>query len=210
MMRRLVPNIVMSVALSAIPLVAAADEYEDIEKLDPGRRIAEYNQLLIEKPESSEIQFKLGNAYYDEGNPEEAANFYRRAWHAGRDPKAILNLTYVLQELGKRSEAGQEFKKAIDRIPNDALIRSHYGDFLSGGEDETESTALAMEQYRYALHIDDKCVEAHFGMGVLFARSGIFREAVVEWERVVEIDSEHNLAATALQNVSRARSELGR
>lgn len=207
-MRRFAKRVALSLVLIAIPLSVQADKFDEIEKLNPDLKIEKYKELLAETPNSADVQFYLGNAYYDHGFAEEAAGSYRRAWEEGGEAKALLNLTFVLQELERNDEAAEVFKQGIVKLPDNAVVRALHGDFLSGGEDEAKAMAGAMEEYRYALHIDKDCIEAHFGLGVLFARSGILKEAVVEWERVIEIDSGHQLAKVATGNIERAREKI--
>lgn len=208
-MHRFMKTIVLSLALIALPLAAWADQYDDIEKLPPQKKIEEYKKLIEKEPNSEDLLFRLGTAYFDNGFLDEAADMFRKSWQAGEGEKSLLNLIYVLQELKRTDEAAAEFKKAVKKMPNDPLIRARYGEFLSEGADEEEATRLAIEQYRIALDLDPKCVEAHFGLGVLFARTGIYREAIVEWEQVIQIDSRHQLAQSARENIERAREEIG-
>lgn len=189
---------------------AFAVDYEAIEKLTPAERIDAYSKLLGVERDSAEILFKLGNAYFDADMSAEAIASYRRSLAAGGDFPVFLNLTYVLEEVGRRPEAEAAFEERVRQTPKDAVLFAFYGDFLSGGEEEEKAVASAMEAYRRALGIDDKCVEAHFGLGSLFARTGLYREAVREWERILSIDSKHRLAPEARRNIDRVHREQGR
>ncbi len=196
--------------VSHLPPVVHADEIEQIEQLGPDDRAVRYKELLKKKPGSPEILFKLGNAYFDLESYEQAAETYRAAWEAGAGDKAVLNLAFVLDKEGLRDEEGKVYEEALAKEPDNAQLRAHYGDYLSEGEDEGEAIRLAMEQYRRALNADPNSLDAHFGLGVLFARSGILGEAIVEWNRVVEIDVNSDLARTARTNILRAEAKLGR
>ncbi len=189
---------------------AHAVDYQAIEALAPLERIDAYSKLVGVERDSAEILFKLGNAYFDAEMNEEAIRSFRRAIAAGSGFRAFTNLTYVLAQAGKRDEAEAAFQEQIRKTPKDAVLYAFYGDFLSDGEDVNKAVKSAMDAYRTSLALDDKCVEAHFGLGSLFASVGLYREAVREWERVVAIDPQHRLTIEARRDIDRVRREQGR
>ncbi|MFH1278539.1 MAG: tetratricopeptide repeat protein [Candidatus Eisenbacteria bacterium] len=193
-----------------IPGAAAAVDYDKIESRPPMGRIEAYEKLLGVEKDSVELLFKLGNAYYDAEMGEMAASFYRRSVVAGGDSKVVINLAFVLDELGKRDEAGEAYRDGLRRMPKDAALQSFYGDFLAADPDSAAGLPAAVEAYRRALDLDENCVEAHFGLGNLFAETGIYKEAIREWERVLAIDEKHRLATRARSNIEKARTERGR
>lgn len=204
---RLIIGIAAIVVL--LPGAAAAVDYGKIEPRPPKERIEAYEKLLGVEKDSMELLFKLGNAYYDAEMGEMAAAFYRRSVAAGGDAKVIVNLAFVLDDLGKRGEADGAYRDGIRRLPKDALLLAFYGDFLAAGPDTAAAFAAATAAYRQALDLDEKCAEAHFGLGNLFAEAGIYKEAIREWERVLAIDEKHRLATRAKANIEKVRTEGG-
>ncbi|MFH1680443.1 MAG: tetratricopeptide repeat protein [Candidatus Eisenbacteria bacterium] len=201
------------IALAAVLLLSTAaqgTDYERIETKPPLEKIEAYLGLLDAGKDSAEILFRLGNAYHDADMIEEALDGYRRSLAAGGDFRVFVNLTYVLEKEGRREEADAAYRERIRAHPDDAVLYAHYGDFLSGDEDEKRAVSGAMEAYRTALALDDRCLEAHFGLGVLFVKTGIFREAVREWERVMALSPQHRLANESRKNIDRVRAEQGR
>ena len=192
------------------PLAVLADEAGEIEKIEEmpaAERIEAYQALIERYPDSGEVFLKLGNAYYDLGEGDKAVEQYHSAWKKSGSTRALVNLTFVLIELERTDEAGRMFKDAIKKRPKDPIVRAYYGDFLADGENEDQAIRGAIDEYRYALYLDEQCVEAHFGLGVLFARTGIYKEAIREWEKVIEIDSTHFLADLASENIQKAKFE---
>ncbi|MBN1827500.1 MAG: tetratricopeptide repeat protein [Candidatus Eisenbacteria bacterium] len=204
--------------LLAIPALAAAVDFDAIETLtSPAQKVDAYEALLGVDADSAEILFKLGNAYYDMQLHDEAIERYRRSLRAAADLPVLVNLTYVLAELNRREEADKAFRDFLAARPLDPLARAFYADFLAESgeiaaepEERQKETQRAAEEYRRALEIDPRCVEARFGFGVLFARAGIFEEAIREWKRALETDPRHRLASRLRVNISDAERRLGR
>ncbi len=101
----------------------------------PMERIEVYEKLIGAEKDSVELLFKLGNAYYDAEMGDMAASFYRRSVVAGGDSKVVINLAFVLDDLGKRDEAYEAYRDGIRRWPEDAVLRAFYGDYLAADPD---------------------------------------------------------------------------
>jgi len=177
---------------------------------DVEKRIEKLQNLMEKNGSSAESLFQLGNAYYDAGKKEEAAKKYAASLDAGGGLEVLVNLTVVLAELDRREEADQVFRDAIERSPKNALLYAYQGDFLADDPDTARGVSMAMTAYRRALALDEKCIEAHFGLGVLFADAGIYDEAVREWETALRLDDKHRLALRAKQNIDRISRQRGR
>jgi tetratricopeptide (TPR) repeat protein len=193
---------------AAVLLVSAAGavDFEKIDKLPVEKRIEAYSEMLGSEKDSMRVLSRLGNAYFDAGQTEDAVRIYRRAMQAGGDRKVFLNLTYALGELGRRDEVANLYKNELEKSPKDALLRAFYADFLSEEPVETKKgIGLAVQEYQKAIELDPKCAEAYFGMGVLFARMGILKEAIREWEKVIAIDPNGRMAPQAERNIAQAR-----
>ncbi len=201
-------RIVLLFALISLPVLAWGGEIDDIEARNAMGRIDGFADLLDRGTEDSvRALFKLGNAYYEVGMLNEAVASYRRALVPAVDRKVIMNLTMVLTENDRREEADLTYRNALERAPKDPILHSYYGDFLVSDADSSAGIPAAIEHYRRALDLDEKCVEAHFGMGVLFARMGIYKEALREWERVSEITSTHRLTLQTRKNIDKVKRE---
>lgn len=201
-------RIVLLIALLSLPLLARGDEIDDIEGRPPMDRIESFENFLSKGTDDSvRVLFKLGNAYYKADMLNEAIASYRRALVPAVDEKVIMNLTMVLTESDRRDEADLVYRNALARTPKDPVLHSYYGDFLVSDADSSAGIAAAADRYRLAIELDEKCVEAHFGMGVLFARMGIYKEALREWERLLEITSNHRLTLQTRKNIDKIERE---
>lgn len=133
--------------------------------------------------DSAELQphFDLGNAYYDQGRLNEALIQFNKV--VAMDStywKAWVNIGTVNDELSKTSLATNAFNKAIRLQPRDtfAYVKLANSSYAHG------DVATAMDNYRLALSIDPKCLEAHFMLGNAFAEQEMYRQAVREWKTV--------------------------
>jgi tetratricopeptide (TPR) repeat protein len=195
--------VVVGMALLAAPVRAV--DFAAIDTLSPELRVEELSMMLGVEDDSLEVLTRLGNAYFDMGETEKAATTYRRALQAGGDRRVVLNLAYALGELGRRSEVDALYREELEKTPGDALLHAFYADFLSEEPVESEKgIRLAVQEYQKAIEIDPKCAEAHFGLGVLFARMQIFKEAVLEWQEVIAIDPKGRMVEQARKNISQA------
>ena len=192
-----------------IPGLLFAVDYDSIEKLHPQQRIESYEKMLDVEKDSVEILFKLGNACYEGEQKEEAARYYQRALSAGGALKVVVNLSYALTDLKRRDEAILAYEAYVTRSPGDALAHAFFADYLSEDTDLDRGIQTAVEEYNKALKIDDKCVEAHFGLGAIFACANLYREAIVEWETVIRLDPKHRLSDMARKNIKNANLRLG-
>jgi len=189
---------------------AKAMRFNQIEGLEPLARIKAYEEVLETEKDSSDIYFRIGNAFYDAAILDEAAEAYRKSLATGGEQKVAINLAYVLTEAKKRDEADDAYREAIARWPENAVLHAHYGDFLSEGSDPASAVRAAVNEYRRAIEIDPNCIEAHFGLGVIFADSEILGEAISEWEKVIAIHDRHRLASQARNNIKRIKDLRGR
>ena len=59
----------------------------------------------------------------------------------------------------------------------------------------------AVDMYRKALSIDPDSVEAHFNMAVAFADAQVFDEAIEEWQKVIALDPQGEIAQICRDNI---------
>jgi len=172
---------------------------EELEGLAPGPRIAYLEYLLKSGKKDSEIYFQLGVAYHEGKRSDSAMFYYARA--AAIDPrlsKAYVNMGVILDEQHRPQEAIGMFEKAIEVNPRDLLAQAHAAYMLFGaGERETAWSRLSK-----ALAIDSLHPQPHFYLAIFFWESGMFRESLVEWEKVVRLAPGGHLAKKAEENIT--------
>ncbi len=140
----------------------------------------------------------LGNLYYDQGKREDAEASYRQAIKIKPDfVPALVNLGVVLNEGAKSDDAVKYFDQALALKPNDITALCNKGQALYALRKYAEAVGL----YLQAIKDDDKSQLAHYWLGVAFADAGIYREAILEWQKVVAIDPKTDNASTAKEGI---------
>ncbi len=168
-------------------------------------------------PDNAELHNALGWNLFQDGKPAEAAKEYQRAIAADPShAKAHNNLALSLVELGRLPDAAAHFERSLELAPRCeiysdlgftlAQMRRH-GDaeaaYRKGLELDPDcpsahlnlaialtrsgSFAEAESHYRKALPANPTA-ETHNGLGFALDRQGRTDEAVVEFERAIEID----------------------
>ena len=159
-------------------------------------------QYLMKEREAGrddpEIDFFLGVAMYSMGKLDSARACFSTA--VAKDStytKAYVNLGIVLDAQNEPLEAEAMYKRAIVLDPVDELALCHLGFFYYS----RQQYGQAMDYYQQALAVNPGSVQAHYNLGLAFADSKIFKEAILEWEKVVELDPDGELGKTAADNV---------
>ena len=142
---------------------------------------------LAPPAEQAETWFERASEW--DGDParwEDAVDAYRRV--VGIDPTyaaAWNNLGLLLHRMGKHDEAHAAYGAALQHDPGCAEAAYNLG---SLSEDRGDS-AGAMEWYRRALQTSPDYADAHFNLAGALARADRAAEAVVHWQRYLDLDS---------------------
>lgn len=200
-------------ALLALSLTAgqaaAESPYNEILKLGPDVRIAALEKLRDAGDESWEIDYRIGNAFQDMFLHGDAVTSYRESIRRGGPGKVFYNMIFAFAALGEREEATKEFETRFKSAKNDPLLHAMYGDFLAEGPDTTAAITDAVAEYRKALAIDPDHNEARFGLGVLFARLGMYGEARREWGWLAIEGESPGAVRNARYSLTQLRERLG-
>jgi tetratricopeptide (TPR) repeat protein len=172
---------------------------QELEGLAPGPRIAYLMHLLKSRPADSEVLFQLGVAYQEDSKPDSAVLYYEKA--TAVEPtlsKAYVNMGVLLDEQHKPGEAIAMFEKAASINPNDVLAHAHAAYMLL----EQRDYEPAWSHLAKALAIDSLNPQPHFYLAIFFWESGMYREALAEWETVVRLAPGSYLARKAEENIA--------
>ncbi len=180
---------------------------KELEGLAPEPRIAYLRHLASSRPDDPEVFFQLGVAFHETGEGDSALHYYGRSLDL--DPslsKAYVNMGVLWDGRGGFERALELFDRAIEINPEDLLAHTH--------------AALALlehkryeESWKYldrALGIAPRDPQPRFILAIYFWECGMFREALAEWETVIELVPGTALAAQAEKNIAllqRALSE---
>lgn len=147
--------------------------------------------------EAAELYFQMGNTFFAMEELDSAITYYGRAVEVDTTfSRAWVNMGIVYDAQNQGSAAQRAFEQALQADPHDVLAICHLG-FAHFTRGETDR---AVELYMEALAIDPNSAQAHYNLGLAFADARIFAEALLEWEKVIELD-DGDLGTTAAENV---------
>ena len=110
---------------------------------------------------------------------------------------------FARRRVGDAADSGEVYRRAIERAPNDLLLRRGYAALLSGHGDD----AGAAEQRRVLVKQVPVVVEWRVAYGIALMQMGEVPAALAQLERAVQLDPEDFNARFHLGNALR---ELGR
>lgn len=112
-------------------------------------KLLEFNEQI---PNSPEINFLLGNIYFDAKKPNEAKKYYLKALELNPDHNmARFELANVLDELDRPQEALELYREYLNVIDTDA--DAYYN--AAGVAERLENRSLAVEYYLKFLKLTD-------------------------------------------------------
>lgn len=111
----------------------------------PREAIAQYELLLKQRPNSALILNNLANLYYDVQDPRALATAEQAYKLAPDQPSVMDTLGWLLVEQKQMERARDLLAKAAVRVPNNPVIRYHYGValMLSGKPEEARRELAA-------------------------------------------------------------------
>lgn len=171
---------------------------DQLEGLEPAPRIAYLRHLMSQGRRDAELFFQLAVAFHEQGSIDSALACYDRT--IGIDPrhfKALVNKGVLLDDMGNPQAAIQSFAMAAAVNPDDLLAHAHLAFLLHGRGDHQE----AWRHLSRALDIDAGHPQARFYLAIFFWEARIYREAIREWEAVIEAEPDGFLAQKARENI---------
>ena len=169
-----------------------------LEGLAPEARIAYLRFLLRSGAADAETHFQLGVAFHEIEEPDSAEYYYLKAIEASPGlSKAYVNLAVLYDGEGKKTAALEKFDEAIAVNPEDLLALSH----AALMHFQLKHYARASDYISRAIAADPAHPQPHFYLAIFFWESGMYREAVREWQKVVDLDPEGRLARLSLIHI---------
>lgn len=169
------------------------------------------------QPEAPQYRYLLGGLLLDEDRPKEAIPHLRRVLeqrpsHVG----AHYNLGQALVRTGKREE-GKRYMARSDSLRS-LQQKIDQARVTARGQQDNPARWLelahllrragrlseSVNAYRTALAIDSTITDAWFGLGIAYGRGGRRKAARQAFNRVLEIDPDHEQARAFLQKLNAA------
>ena len=176
-----------------------------LEGLGADARITYLRYLIGSGRADGETYFQLAVAFHESASPDSAEFYYLEAIESSPGlSKAYVNLAVLYDDQGKETAALNKFEEAIAINPEDVLALSHASlmHFQIGNLDQ------ASEYIRRAIAADPDHPQPHYYLAIFFWENGVYREALREWQMVVDLDPEGQLAARARQNITLVQNAM--
>ena len=195
---------ILLIALSLLAAGAVAGGEEEIpladriEGLAPEPRIAYLRWLLDDRGPDAETLFQLGVAWHEKDEADSALHYYELASaYDETAARAFVNMGVIHDDRGRFTLALQMYERAIALRPDDVLARSHAAFIRFQFKDFTR----AWQDLSHALAVAPDHPQPRFYLAIFFWESRMYREALREWERVVELEPDGFLAQKARENI---------
>jgi len=151
------------------------------------------------------FHYELANALHDAGSKEEALYEYDKALSLKPEFKeTLVNRGAVLNEMGRVTDAIASFEKALTLAPRDTKALVNLGNSFYAIQQYGE----ALKRYKLAVGADTTFGEGYYYIGIAFADAGIYREAVREWEKILQVAPNSDAAKNAQENIDTLKNFL--
>jgi tetratricopeptide (TPR) repeat protein len=176
---------------AAVP--ASTQEKPSPEKLsqieDLRRQIEDLQDLMPTMiMQSAEYYLKQGNAFYFEGQYEEALIFYNKALELKPDELVILsNRGCALGNLSRYEEEIACYDRALESKPNDPVILSNRGVAL----DNLSRYEEAVLSYKKALKFNPNGYTVWLNLGITLSHLNRHEEALFSYDKAIEFNPEN-------------------
>lgn len=152
-----------------------------------------FMSALSDHPTSARLRFGLGIAEYLQDNRMEA--IHSMLWAVDADPEFLPPYSLLANCSGISKNTDIQIDRRLKHYmflhPNEADAHYNYALALWNEDRHTlksSSTAIIESQLKRAIEINPKLAEAHFQLGVVYANSNDYSDAVKELENVVRLD----------------------
>ncbi len=150
-------------------------------------------------PTSGRVQFNLGQAWEDSGNPERARFHYRNAVAIlPSHPNFHLRLGIVYNDLGERDLAVKEFRESIKF--SSGSVESYFN--MGVAHSEMEQWQEAVESFRLAAEFEPNDPVIYNKMAIAYWRSGDKESAVGAFRQALVVDPLFRQARKNLEIIS--------
>ena len=184
---------------STEPITGLANVYSKQKKYAEAE--SQLRKLLVMDPGNSNARVQLGRILAAEGKNEEAAALLATEKSTSDDPHAALELGTIYVKAGKYSEAEQQFRIAVQRMPQDAEAHYALGSVLM----EERKYPEAQDELLMAANLKSDLAEIYGNLAVVAAENKNYDLAIraldFRSKFLPEIPATYFLRATSYDNL---------
>ncbi|HEY7161375.1 MAG TPA: tetratricopeptide repeat protein, partial [Acidobacteriota bacterium] len=128
--------------------------------------IVKYKQILDKHPNNLPVLSKMASIYFAAAKYDDAVKIATQgsAIESDYQPQLFMILGNSFEKLGNTEEAISTFKKAVEALPNNALLHFNLAALLSN----TGAFDDARSHLKTAVQLDPKHASTHFALGQIY------------------------------------------
>lgn len=171
-------------------LLATANE--TLTKGDKDNAISLYEDIITKDPNNAEAHMKLADLYSEKGMKDKASNELLLLGNAYYESRLFKNALKYFQRVLELDPGHIDARiKAAEIYVNEEMEREAKLEYLAIAEHYLSSNDLNKSEEFAKKAIDLKSIEAHYIMGLVFFKRGMYREATVSLETLTKIKVNH-------------------
>ncbi|MBF0568997.1 MAG: tetratricopeptide repeat protein [Nitrospirae bacterium] len=173
-----------------------------LEDHKPEKAVEIFTKGLLIKPDSSELNYSMGEALTKQGKFEEAITYFSRSSSLMFfDGEAVLNKRYGIVLLKDKDYAGavSYFKIALSIHPMDTEVLNNMGIALMGLDKSEE----ALEAFSRGVAVKPDSATLRFNKGLALKKVGRLKEAILEFEQAARLNPGSETVAKTLDLAKR-------
>ena len=172
-------------------------------------------QGFLANPDNYMSISSFGSALVKQGRYEKGAQFLEEAIAVfDKDAEAWNLLGVAYWRLGDSERAQDRFEKAIALDPDNAIFNVNIGSYFTAKAQKSRRPSdkqRAVDFFQRAIQSDPQLASAYNGLGGALKLQGKRDEAILNWEKALELDpsyalSAFNLAATYLEKANKTKA----
>jgi len=142
---------------------------------------------LVKNPAAWPVYNDLGVILFSQGKTAEAADYFKKSHELNpADPDSLSNLALTDLLQGRYSEACAEYRAVVRMKPDSAALQENFANALQNLGKNQE----AIGHLKIALYLSPK-IETQVSLAGLLFMTGDFRNSVIEYRKVLELEPEN-------------------
>ena len=142
------------------------------------------------EPGDGIVNLQLARLYARESNVDQATRYFHSAiygvWEGNPDAQRVavrIELSRFLLKWNRKTQAEPELIALVARLPSDPNLHTEVGNFFL----EVQDYPRALDQFRSAVKLDKRNVDAWLGAGKAAFQTGAYEEAVPYFETALRL-----------------------
>ena len=176
-------------------LADLATMYRLLRRYDEALALLERHQQ--QRPDDGQVLADIGRCLAGLRRFAEAEPVLRRALESLDNAHTRYALGSVLDQVGRRTEAVTEYRRALDRNPHHRDALNNLGVVLASQGQPSE----AAQQFERLIAVDPDVADAHANLGLVLVTAGEHERAAAAFREALRLDQGHEGARAGLREI---------